>query len=132
MKIKVIKQFEVEIFEVSELTEDSVPPNYEKPYFIVADSMEDITVSFQFLAREEILRKSGKRKYFDKDLCNAQELNSFSYAIVVANKFKNNGYNPGQKFYVVGSEQARIIQMHNEINHKKNMDTINKLIHKNK
>ena len=38
MKVKVVKEFESEIFEISQLEEHSVPVTYQKPYFIVVES----------------------------------------------------------------------------------------------
>ena len=119
MKVKVVKEFETEIFEISQLEEHSTPETYQKPYFVVIESREDIRVPFQFHARKEILRKSGKTKYFDSTLINAQEYESFSHALAVANKFKKNDFSPGQQFYVVGVEQAKIIQLKNEEESKK-------------
>ncbi|WP_396591635.1 hypothetical protein [Allomuricauda sp. R78024] len=127
MKVKVVKEFEAKIFEVSQLEEHSIPGTYQKPYFIVVESREDIRVPFQFHARKEILRKSGKTKYFDSTLINAQEYESFSHALAVANKFKKYDFSPGQQFYVVGVEQARIIQMKNEEENKKMIKAFERL-----
>ena len=111
MKVKVVKEFESEIFEISQLEEHSVPVTYQKPYFIVVESREDIRVPFQFNARIGILRIRGKTKFFDNTLINAQEYESFAHALAVTNKLKKNDFSPGQQFYVVGLEQARIIEM---------------------
>lgn len=127
MKIKAIKEFEIEIFEISELNEQFIPETYQIPYFVVIESREDIRVPFQFQARKEIHRKSGKTRYFDSSLSNAQEYESFSHALAVANKFKRNDFSPGQQFYVVGKEQAKIIQMKNDEETNKIMKVIERL-----
>ncbi|UOB19356.1 hypothetical protein [Abyssalbus ytuae] len=116
------EEYEIEVFEISESQKDKIPSNFVAPYFVIADSMDDITVSFQFLTRTNILRKSGKRRYFDRDLNNAERFFDIEHAINVVWKFEDNQIYPGQKFYVSGSEQAEIIHEMNIINHNKVLD----------
>ena len=120
MKISVNKEFETELFEVSDLGVDA-PNHYKKPYYVVADAREDITVDFEFQTRREILRENGKAQILHRDLYKAQEYDNFDYAKATANKMKSKKFNLDRNYYVVGHEEAKIIQTHNETNHKKRM-----------
>ncbi|MEH6682514.1 MAG: hypothetical protein V7724_18380 [Sediminicola sp.] len=126
MKIKLNEKFVAEIFEVSEL-KVKPPPNFKEPYYIVAEAREDLTVDFEFQARRDVLRKNGKPQIHHRDLGKAQAYENYRHATATAHKMKSQEFNINRKYYVVGSEEAKIIQILNEVSNGKFKKDISEL-----
>jgi len=110
------------IYKVSELEPNTIPSNYAEPFYVVATSTREIRVEIrlEFLTKEDILRKNGDRKWFDDQYQNAEAFKDYTHAYIVADKFQRKNLNFGQEFFVIGSNQAYLIRLLNDMNNDSN------------
>lgn len=110
MRLTISENQVAEIVEVDDSDHFNPPLHYEDPYYIVLQGGRNFIAQFEFLTKEEIVNKKGKRKYFDFSLSKAQEFDSFSKALDIAIKFKENDSTGQEKFFIVGHTEAILVE----------------------
>ncbi|WP_027066615.1 hypothetical protein [Maribacter sp. Hel_I_7] len=110
MKLEVNVKHIADLTELNRAIQDGCPKHYQSPYFILKSG--NIISQYEFLTRLDYLNKLGKRKYFDMNIDFACQFKSFTEAVRVAEKFKDNDVNDIEQFYIIGYAESLIVKMH--------------------
>ena len=110
MKLEVNVKHIADLTELNRAIQDGCPKHYQSPYFILKSG--NIISQYEFLTRLDYLNKLGKRKYFDMNIDSACQFKSFTEAVRVAEKFKDNDVNDIEQFYIIGYAESLIVKMH--------------------
>jgi len=111
MKLTVVEEHVAHLTSLDEALKEGKPEYYHPPYYLLQKGRNAIS-QFEFLTRQEILNKSGKRKWFDHQISLAQEFETFNEALTLAKRFKSYDSQGLDKFYIVGYAEALVVEMH--------------------